>query len=186
MRKVKSTHNFGHFVSQPLAYHGGSHVMPVPYPSQAPIRPSPSMPSFSLLEQQHQQRQPSPAADALPHINEEAEEHPRLNEPLSSMFLDDPDVNNDDLVDLMNDLSDPTNANFDLDLPLDADVGAAPASMPGGTGGAQPGGSGAGVLAPGDSGAMPSDATPSFLHLDGGLGLPPLEEEEFNSAFLDS
>ena len=68
-------------------------------------------------------------------------------------------------------------------LHADGPVGAAPAAgaMPAGSGNK---GSAAAAASGGD--AAPSDVTPSFLQLDGGLSLPPLEEEEFNSAFLDS
>ena len=112
MRKVKSHHNLGHF-----GHTAGAATHAPAWPTAAAashpggIRHSPSMPAFSALEAtQTYDMSAATAADArsaheqhrlLPNISEEDAAGLRMQEPLSSMFLDEPNVDDGDLLSLM-------------------------------------------------------------------------------------
>jgi hypothetical protein len=195
MRKVQSTQNFSTFHSQ-------AGYVPPPSHSSLPggldgrrrggIRPSPSMPTFTAFDQQSQYVRESPddARDPrlLAQINEEQDDGLRLSEPLQGMFMDEPYVENDDLMSLMKDLqSDPSTApGLDLDTPLMGQRGQQEPTASGNAAGS--GGGGAASGGAGQAHRASSDVMPSFLQLEGGLdaALPPLDEDEFNSVFMDA
>ena len=118
MRKVKSTSNFAQSMHQYAPMHS-MHVS-MAMPTMAPLRASPSMPSFPMV---HPAPKEEPVDAGLPHIAEEREDPLRLPDNVASMFLDEPDLAaSDDLMSLMKDLQGPVPSGLELDLGL-ADPG---------------------------------------------------------------
>ena len=107
------------------------HQMPVAMPSSRHtemLRASPSMPVFPTPIDSGPANRRLDSLDSgqpLPNITEEREDPLKLPECVTSMFLDEPEQGNDDLLSLMKDLTDQgANNGLDLDwtMPLEGDA----------------------------------------------------------------
>lgn len=216
MRRVKSTHNFGHHhqhhqQQQQQQYMPMQHMqMSMPMQHTEMLRASPSMPVFPTTMEAAPANRRLDSLDSgqqLPNITEEREDPLKLPECVNSMFLDEPEHGNDDLLSLMKDLTDQgANNGLDLDwtMPLEGDALAARGSsdsrtyvenMPHPNLNRKVGPNGAGAPVDHaheqpDTAQPASDLDPSFFHVEGAdqIGMSMLDEvgvDDFSSAYLD-
>lgn len=206
MRRVKSTHNFGHHQQQqPAQYMPMQHMQTSMAMPTEILRASPSMPVFpSSMD-------PAPASrrldsldngQPLPNITEEREDPLKLPDSVTSMFLDDPEHGNDDLLSLMKDLTDHgANNGLDLDwtMPLESDGPAgrdsksATENMPQSNVNQKAGSHNADPQAgqgEHEVGQHTSDLDPGFFHVEGAdqVGMSMLDDvgvDDFNPLYLD-
>lgn len=214
MRRVKSTHNFGHQQQQqymPIQDMQMSVAMPSSHHSEM-LRASPSMPAFPTSIESAPANRRLDSLDSgqpLPNITEEREDPLKLPECVTSMFLDEPEHGNDDLLSLMKDLTDQgANNGLDLDwaMPLEGDALAArpsdsaahaenmvPSSRLNGKVGPN-GAPGPAEHAHDQPDAAQAGTSPSldhaFFHVDGAdrMGMSMLDEvgvDDFSSPYLD-
>lgn len=171
------------------------------------LRASPSMPVFPTTVDGPPASRRLDSLDSgqpLPNITEEREDPLKLPECVTSMFLDEPEQGNDDLLSLMKDLTDQgANNGLDLDwtMPLEGDTpvlrdsAAHGENMPQSNLNQKVGLHGAGAQVENtneqrDSAQPASDLDPAFFHVEGAdqIGMSMLDDvgvEDFSSAYLD-